>query len=174
MRKRIQALKIKRLLLLWRLIYSSWDLHLQFWFKWKNDEGSPHSRSAPELCIGGLINDMCQVASFLLWCMVQSTWPGTCWCSQCGGFTRVPSCPHRILTILPLGISMPLSLPGISASLPQLWACLIPAGLFLQLRLGTLGLLLWFVSFDVSPPLEGLSPRPTLAETAYSLLLYTL
>jgi hypothetical protein len=69
---------------------------------------------------------------------------------------------------------MPLSLPGIFASLPRLWACPILGGLFLRLRLGVLELLLWFLSFSVSPPWGELPPLRTLARTAWRLLLCTL
>jgi hypothetical protein len=59
---------------------------------------------------------------------------------------------------------MPMSFLDISVSLQQLEADLTPAGIFLQLCLGTLEPLLQFISFDVSPLLAALPQLRTLAE----------
>jgi hypothetical protein len=66
-RKRIWALKVKCVMLLLsrRLVYSSRDLHLQVWFKRKNDEDFLHSKNAPTLCPMDLICDMDLASSFI-------------------------------------------------------------------------------------------------------------
>jgi hypothetical protein len=72
--------------------------------------------------------------------MVMSTWLQTCSYSRYDGFAEVPDFLHRILVVLPSGLSMSLSLPDIFVSLRWPRVYLTRAGPSPPLHLGTRGL----------------------------------